>query len=109
MAEAKHTPGPWHWVDGYRLEPMVQDYKAQAVSSILDREGGCGYVGRKNDETLAELEADFALIAASPDLLDAARAAEAVLGRQKWLAGSTDPEAVALFKLRAAIAKADRA
>lgn len=39
-------------------------------------------------------------------LLDAARATEAVLGRQKWLAGSTDPEAVALFKLRAAIAKA---
>lgn len=39
-------------------------------------------------------------------LLEAARAAEAVLGRQKWLAGSTDPEAIALFKLRAAIAKA---
>lgn len=37
-------------------------------------------------------------------LLDAARAAEAVLGRQKWLEGSTDPEAVALSKLRAAIA-----
>lgn len=39
-------------------------------------------------------------------LLEAAQAAEAVLGRQKWLPGSTDPEAVALFKLRAAIAKA---
>lgn len=39
-------------------------------------------------------------------LLDAARAAEAVLGRQKWIEGSTDPEAVALFNLRAAIAKA---
>lgn len=39
-------------------------------------------------------------------LLDAARAAEAVLGRQKWIAASTDPEAVALFKLQDAIAKA---
>lgn len=39
-------------------------------------------------------------------LLDAARAAEAILGRQKWVEGSTDPEAVALFKLRAAVAKA---
>lgn len=39
-------------------------------------------------------------------LLDATRAAEAVLGRQKWIEGSTDPEAVALSKLRDAIAKA---
>lgn len=28
-------------------------------------------------------------------LLDAARAAEDILGRQKWISGSTDPEAVA--------------
>jgi hypothetical protein len=39
-------------------------------------------------------------------LLDATRAAEAVLGRQKWIEGSTDPEAVALSKLRDAIVKA---
>lgn len=54
----------------------------------------------------AELDADHLLIATAPELLEAAQAAEAVLGRQKWLVGSTDPEAVALFKLRAAIAKA---
>ena len=40
------------------------------------------------------------------DLLEAARAAEAVFARQKWLTDSPDPEAVALFKLRAAIARA---
>ena len=40
------------------------------------------------------------------DLLGAARAAEAVLARQKWREDSNDPEAVALRLLRAAIAKA---
>lgn len=39
-------------------------------------------------------------------LLDAAVAAEAVLAKGRWVEGSTDPEAVALFALRAAIAKA---
>jgi len=67
---ATHTPGPWHWRDGYRLEPVNQDYTKQAVSSILDREGGHGYVGRPVEETLAELDADFALIAAAPELLE---------------------------------------
>jgi len=41
------------------------------------------------------------------ELLDAARAAEAVLGRQQWRQDSPDPEAVALRLLRAAIARAD--
>ncbi|WP_433703899.1 hypothetical protein [Paraburkholderia sacchari] len=47
--------------------------------------------------------------AASCDLLDAAQAAEAVLARGRWIEGSMDPEAVALWKLRAAIAKAKAA
>ncbi|MBX9612452.1 MAG: hypothetical protein K2X51_12595 [Burkholderiales bacterium] len=68
---------------------------------------GCyGYLGSIFRKTLAEDEANKRLIAAAPELLDAAQAAAAVLGRQKWLDGSTDPEAVALFKLRDAIAKA---
>ncbi|CAG4887824.1 hypothetical protein [Paraburkholderia saeva] len=45
-------------------------------------------------------------VAARADLLEAANAAEAVLARGRWIEGSTDPEAVALFKLRTAIAKA---
>lgn len=40
------------------------------------------------------------------NLLDAAQAAEAVLARGRWIEGSTDPEAVALWKLRAAIGHA---
>jgi len=42
-------------------------------------------------------------------LLDAAKAAEAVLTQQKWLDYTTDPESVALAKLRAAIANAGAA
>jgi hypothetical protein len=83
----------------------VPDYPTSAVSVILSEDGCYGFVGSDLDATTAEDKANRVLIAASPDLLDAARAAEAVLGLQKWLAGSTDPEAVALYKLRAAIAK----
>ena len=42
-------------------------------------------------------------------LLDAAKAAEAVLTQQKWLDYTTAPESVALAKLRAAIAAAGAA
>lgn len=41
------------------------------------------------------------------ELLSAARAAETVLAKQKWLPGSTDPEVIALARLRAAIACAE--
>jgi len=104
-APVAHTPGPWHWVTDRRLEPVEPDYPASNVSVILSEDGCYGFVGSDVHATLAEEKANHALIAAAPDLLDAARAAEAVLGRQ-WLVGSTDPEAVALCKLRAAIAKA---
>lgn len=43
---------------------------------------------------------------ATISLLAAARLAEAVIARGKWLDTSSDPEAVALRALRAAIAKA---
>lgn len=40
------------------------------------------------------------------ELLDAARKAEAIFARARWLDTGPDPEAVALRELRAAIAKA---
>jgi hypothetical protein len=39
------------------------------VHSILDAEGGHGYLMSKPSDTLAQLDADFLLIAAAPDLL----------------------------------------
>ncbi|THF61428.1 hypothetical protein E6C76_20315 [Pseudothauera nasutitermitis] len=101
-----HTPGPWMW-DRYVLVPAEPDPDRHAIHTILIAEHqGFGFVGSKLPDALAENDANMALLAAAPQLLDAARAAEAVLGRQGWLASSTDPEAVALSKLRAAIATA---
>lgn len=87
-----HTPGPWethhsHDVTGYPC------FYIHGLSG-----------DQKRDE--ATLMANTRLIAAAPDLLEAAQLAESVLARGKWLDTSPDPEAVALRALRAAIAKA---
>lgn len=101
-----HTPGPWKWND-HSLQPADPDPRQYAVHTILDVEHmGWGFAFSDRDQTNAEINANLALIAAAPQLLDAARAAEAVLARHGWLASSTDPEAVALGKLRAAITTA---
>lgn len=104
---ATHTPGPWKW-DGYSLRPTNPDPEHSAVHTIIDAENtGLGFTGSDYKATIAESDANLALIAAAPQLLDAARAAAAVFSRQKWLKGSTDPEAVALATLVAAIACAE--
>ena len=73
---AAHTPGPWHWPnDSSELCPVDPDPDRSAVSSILHADGGYGFLGRANSETLAELDANRRLIAAAPELLDALRAA----------------------------------
>ena len=65
-----HTPGPWAWT-GNRLGPVDKNPDAGHVHSILDAEGGHGYLGSKPSNTLAQLDADYRLIAAAPDLLAA--------------------------------------
>ena len=66
-----HTPGPWVW-DDRSLHPAVRNPDTCNVHSILDAEGGYGFIGGDNKACIAELEADYRLIAAAPDLLDAA-------------------------------------
>lgn len=106
MCSAKHTPGPWGW-NGYALRPANPNPDLHAVHTILEVENfAYGFVCSDRDATAAEDDTNRRLIAAAPELLEAAKAAESVLGKQKWLEGSTDPEAVALYKLRAAIANA---
>lgn len=68
-----HTPGPWQW-RGYTLEPVTKDPATSAVHSILDAEGGYGFLGSNSSDTNAELAADHRLIAAAPDLLTALQA-----------------------------------
>jgi hypothetical protein len=63
-----HTPGPWEW-DGNTLRPANLDPSRSAVHSILDAEGGYGFLGSDRHATSAELDADRRLIAAAPELL----------------------------------------
>ena len=81
-APARHTPGPWVW-HGRTLAPLNRDPEASAVHSILDAEGGYGFLGSKPTETLTELDADFLLIATAPDLLAACQSARAVIARER--------------------------
>lgn len=64
MTEAKHTPGPWHWVDRghyYRLETL-DGYEIADDGSSCGEYGGWMY---SPDEPNARL------IAAAPELLEA--------------------------------------
>lgn len=94
MTEIKHTPGPWR----------AEEWSCHAATTVLvDDPSVC--TGKR---AIAECESedDARAVAALPEFVDAAIAAEAVLARGRWIEGSTDPEAVALHKLRAALAKA---
>lgn len=110
MVDLKHTPGPWKW-EGNCLRPVepnpAYEPERYAVHTIIDAEHtGWGFLCSNHEQTCAESDANLLLIAACPDLLDAAIAAEATLAKGRWVKGSTDPEAVALYKLRDAITKA---
>jgi hypothetical protein len=68
---AGHTPGPWTW-EGHTLRPVNRDPRTSSVYSILhDDGGGFGFLASKTSDTVAELDADRALIAAAPELFDA--------------------------------------
>ena len=64
----------------------------------------------RSNERAQEQQADAneRLIAAAPDMHQAASAAEALLTRQKWKPSEHTPEGAVLMSLRAALAKADR-
>lgn len=94
MAEIMHTPGPW------RAAP----YSCHAATTILV-DDPTSLTGKRVVAEF-ETEADARVGAALPELLDAALAAEAILARSRWVEGSTDPEAIALWMLRAALNKA---
>lgn len=73
---------------------------AAGIAEQSASEGGGGGVDARH------ANANEQLIIAAPALLAAAREAEAILSSGRWIEGSKDPEAVALWKLRAALAKA---
>ncbi len=69
---SRHTPGPWRW-EGRTLRPASPDPERSAVHSILDADGGYGFICSDLEETLAELDADRRLIVAAPMLLERLR------------------------------------
>lgn len=66
-AAARFTPGPWHW-QGNTLAPVHRNPAESDVHSILEYDGGYGFINSSVKATCAELEVDRALIAAAPEL-----------------------------------------
>lgn len=99
----KHTPGPWHWdSDPIKGDPLNRvRYRVVAEGRTITQ---CYYT---SDET-GQAEADARLIAAAPDLLRAAREAEAyvTIARASLAADRREAIESVLPNLRAALAKA---
>ena len=68
---ASHTPGPWKW-DGYSLRPVNPDPDTHAVHTILEVDNfAYGFIASELAATIAEDNANRALIEAAPTMLDA--------------------------------------
>jgi hypothetical protein len=95
MVEIKLTPGSWR----------AEEWSCHAKTTVLTDDPL--HFSGKREIADCQTEEDARAIAALPDLIEAALAAERLLTRAGWRADNTfDPEAVTLAKLRAAIAKA---
>ncbi len=71
---SQHTPGPWSWdASGWSLRPGAPNPDAHAVHTIFGPEGCFGFTGSDLANVQAEDAANRHLIAAAPDLLNAAR------------------------------------
>ncbi len=90
----KHTPGPWNWYDNPHGGATVQA-KGMTVAGVLAQ-------GALPAPAQAVCDANARLIAAAPDLYDAALA---MLEAEPYLA--SDESHLAREKLRAAVAKAN--
>lgn len=91
----RFTPGPWHEHSHRQIGPD-EGIVCEVWSAI-----GWG------DDAIEQADANVRLIAAAPELHQAAREAEALLTRQKWVASGWTPEGAVLMALRTALAKAE--
>lgn len=89
-ATHSHTPGPWMWDDN-TLRPANPNPDTSSVHSILDAEGGYGFLGSDVQKTIAELDADRVLIAAAPELLKALQRLHACMQAQDLEAEAKRP------------------
>jgi len=89
----KHTPGPWTYNYapstgfgcGYGKSQIIdsQNRPLAAVASVAPQSGEMYKKGTMSQATIDELEANAALIAAAPELLEACRLSEAVLAEHE--------------------------
>lgn len=70
MSIQKHTPGPWHWTENGRLEPVTA--RSRSIAVILNSDG-CLVYRDAPDGWDDEQAANLALIAAAPELLAVAK------------------------------------
>lgn len=92
----QHTPAPWEWV-GNDLEHRADDW-----NDVIHTEVSCGAFCYGGTVTLKISEADKRLIAAAPELLNAAVVALAVIAKQYVTKDGLD----AAMMLKDAISKA---
>ena len=100
MSETKHTPGPW----------VADDNEGFSMWKIYSRmsPSGSGVQGSRVADVIgdsAEADANAALIAAAPELLEALRLLLAECEHQAWI-GNMPDDRVEFGIARAAIAKA---
>ena len=70
LGNCGHTTGPWKW-DGYSLRPASPDPDAHAVHTILEVDNfAYGFIASEVSATIAEDNANRALIEAAPVMLD---------------------------------------
>ena len=82
---SKHTPGPWHWEYGpYEEDLAILKSSAREICYFGNRQEYAEHCGVEPNE------ADKALIAAAPDLLEALKAAEIKLCRLQILVFKND-------------------
>ena len=88
-------------------ESCAMSWRDDCMRMMEDSLPDGGAIGLAKDGSLHVMKPDDGQVVDA--LLGAAKAAEAVFSKQGWIEGSSDPEAVALTKLRSALAKAGAA
>lgn len=104
MKNPKHTPGPWHWTEDGRLEP-VNTAQSRSIAAILNNDGCMVYRDAPAgwDDEQGE---NLALIAAAPELLAALKNVLDMM--ENWHALEGTPSMTEQFGAgRKAIAKAE--
>ena len=102
---ARHTPGPWTicrtLLDGVAVRWHIASQRDGSAYPIAEHE----YEGHPD---AIEQDANARLIAAAPDLLEAARLGESAISDYCSVADSDDPAHEILVRVRSAIRKAER-